>query len=73
MGVESDKESLSMLTIMAFQLAKATGDDSIYSIANDSKKVIDFLMGHYNNHKKINNVESFLGLMKWIIPKKLSN
>lgn len=73
MGVESDKESLSMLTIMAFQLAKATGDDSIYSIANDSKRVIDFLMGHYNNHKKINNVESFLGLMKGIIPKKLSN
>lgn len=70
-GVESDKESVAMLTIMAFQIANSLKDDAIYAIANDSKKVLDYLMGHYTSCKSNGNIESFIGLIKGVLPQKI--
>jgi len=68
MGVEVDKHSVAMLTIRAFQFAKNMGSEKIYEIADDGKKIVDYLMEHYESYKKDNKVESFVKMMYKIAP-----
>ena len=63
MGVEIDKHSLAMLTIRAFQFARNVGDELIYEIANDGKKVVDYLMGYYEKSKNEDKLLSFTNLL----------